>query len=157
MAVDYFLKIDGIEGESQDDKHRGEIDVLSFSLGETNDGSALKKTAGALTMQDFHFVTPLSRASPPLFLAVATGTHFKEAILTGRQSGENQLEFVKWIMSDMIVTSYQEGGSGSSDTVPFDQISLNFAKIEFEYKYVKADGTVETVRAGWDLKANKPV
>ncbi|HLM98132.1 MAG TPA: type VI secretion system tube protein Hcp [Bryobacteraceae bacterium] len=158
-AVDYFLKIDGIDGESQDSKHKGEIELYSWSFGATQSGTHSGGGgggAGKVSMQDFHFVMNVNKASPKLLLACATGEHIKKAVLTCRKAGKEQQEFVKYSFSDFLVSSYQTGGSGSSDVLPNDQISLNFAKIEFEYKEQKADGTLGgSVKAGYDLKANK--
>lgn len=160
-AVDYFLKVDGVEGESQDHKHKGEIDLESWSWGETNSGSHAAGGgggAGKVTMQDFHFVMHVNKASPKLFLACATGQHIPKAVLTCRKAGKEQQEYLKVTFSDLLVSSYQTGGSGGSDVLPMDQISLNYAKMELEYKEQKADGTLGgAVKAGYDLKANKAV
>ena len=158
-AVDYFLKIDGIDGESQDSKHKGEIDLESWSWGEHQTGTSSSGGgggAGKVSMQDFHFVMKINKASPKLMLACANGEHIKKAVLTCRKAGKDQQEFMKITLSDLLVSSYQTGGSGHGDIVPTDQISLNYAKIEYEYKEQKPDGTLGgTVKAGWDVKANK--
>jgi type VI secretion system secreted protein Hcp len=160
-AVDYFLKIEGIQGESTDSKHKAEIEVQSFSFGETQAGSASHGSgagAGKVQMQDFHFVTQFSKASPSLFLACATGQHIKKAELFCRKAGGKQEEFLKITLSDLIVSSYQTGGSGHSDIIPTDQFSFNYAKLEMEYKEQKPDGSVGgATKAGWDLKANVKV
>jgi type VI secretion system secreted protein Hcp len=157
-AVDYFLKIDGIDGESQDSKHKGEIDVLSWSWGEAQSGTMSGQGgggAGKVAMQDFHFVMTVNKASPKLMLACASGQHIPKALLTCRKAGTDQQEFLKVTFSELLISSYQTGGSGSSDIVPTDQISLNYSKIEFEYKEQKPDGTLGgSVKAGWDLKKN---
>lgn len=160
-AVDYFLKIDGIEGESQDHKNKNQIDIESWSWGETNSGSHATGGgggAGKVTMQDFHFVMKINKASPKLMLACATGQHIKDATLTCRKAGGKQESFLVIKMSDLLVSSYQTGGSGHSDIVPTDQISLNYSKIEFEYKEQKPDGTLGgSVKAGYDVKQNKKI
>src|SRR5215510_11910434 len=157
-AVDYFLKIDGIEGESTDKSHKNSNQVESFSFGESQTGSAshgIGGGAGEVQMQDFHFVKKLDRASPSLFLACATGQHIKKAELFCRKAGGKQEEFLKVTLSDLIVSSYQTGGSGGSDLIPLDQISVNFSKLEMEYKPQNDDGSVAgPVKAGYDLKAN---
>src|SRR5919109_3958622 len=133
--VDYFLKIEGIVGESTDDKHKNEIDVESWSWGETQTGGAAHGGgggAGKVAMQDFHFVVRTSKASPKLMLACATGQHLKEAVLTCRKAGKDQQEFLKFTLSDLLVSSYQAKGEAGDNVVPTDQISLNFAKIEVE-------------------------
>ena len=162
MAIaDYFLKLDGVEGEAHDDKHKNEIDLESWSWGETQTGThgaGGGGGAGKVAMQDFHFVMRVNKASPKLMLACATGQHIKEGILTCRKAGKEQQEFLKVKFTDLLVSSYQTGGSANGDVVPLDQISLNFAKIEVEYKEQKADGTLGgAVKAGYDLKANKQV
>ena len=152
-AVDYFLKIDGIQGESQDKTHKNEIEIESFSWGESNSGTASKgggMGAGRVAMQDFHFVMTVNKASPKLILACATGEHIKNAILVCRKAGKEQQEYLKITFSDLLISSYQTGGSG---VVPTDQISFNYSKIEYEYKEQKADGTLGgAVKAMYDLK-----
>jgi type VI secretion system secreted protein Hcp len=160
-SVDYFLKLDGIKGESTDSKHKGEIDIESFSWGATQSGthsSGGGGGAGKVQMQDFHFVMKVNTASPKLMEACATGEHIKNATLICRKAGKEQQEFLKWTFSDLLVSSYQTGGSGHADVIPTDQISLNYSKVEVEYKAQKADGTLDgPVKAGYDLKQNKKV
>lgn len=159
--VDYFLKLDGIEGESTDSKHKGEIDLESFSWGANQTGTGAfggGHGSGKVQMQDFHFVMKINKASPKLMLACATGEHIKSGILTCRKAGKEQQEYLKVTFSDLLVSSYQTGGTGHGDPLPIDQISLNFAKVEYEYKEQKADGTLGgTTKTGYDLKANKKV
>ena len=159
-VVDYFLKIDGVEGESTDDKHKNEIDVLSWSWGETNAGTHAGGGgggAGKVSMQDFHFVMKGNKATPKLMLACATGQHISEATLTCRKAGGSQQEYLVIKFKDLLVSSYQTGGS-QGDVVPTDQISMNFSKIEFEYKPQKPDGSLDApVKSGYDLKLNKKI
>jgi type VI secretion system secreted protein Hcp len=156
MAVDYFLKIDGIQGESQDDKHKNEIDVKSWSWGETQTGTMSAGGgggAGKVDMQDFHFVMHVNKATPKLVLACASGEHIKKAVLTCRKAGKTQQEFLIYTFSDLLVSSYQTGGSSE---IPSEQVSLNYSKMEVEYKAQKADGSLDGgIKAGWDTKGNK--
>ena len=157
--MQYFLRVDGIQGESSDDKHKGEIDVLSWSWGETQPTPAGPGGggggAGKVEMSDLTVVAHVSKASPRLLLACASGKHIKSAVLTGRKAGKDQQEFLTFSLADILVSSYQTGASASSEP-PTDSVSLNFAKIQVEYKEQKADGSLgETVKAGWDRKANK--
>ena len=160
-VVDYFLKIEGVDGESHDDKHKGEIDLESWSWGETNAGSHAGGGgggAGKVSMHDFNFTMKMNKASPKLMLACANGEHFPKATLTCRKAGKEQQEYFKVVMSDLLVSSYQTGGSAHADVVPIDQISLNFAKIEFEYKEQDNKGNLgAAIKTGYDLKANKKV
>src|SRR5262247_4076103 len=153
-AVDYFLKLDGIEGESHDSKHKNAIELESWSWGEAQTG----RGGGKVAMQDFHFVMKINKASPKLFLACANGEHIKKAELICRKAGKDQQEFLKVTMSDVLVSSYQTGGSGHSDILPTDQISLNFAKIEVDYKPQEANGSLgPSIKAGYNAKENKAV
>jgi len=161
MAFDCFLKLDGIEGESHDSKHKNEIDVQSWSWGQSQTGthgSGGGGGAGKVSMQDFHFVMGVNKSSPKLMLACATGEHIKKAVLTCRKAGKEQQEFLIITFSDLLVSSFQTGGASGAGDLPTDQISLNYAKIEFEYKEQKADGTMGgAIKAGYDLKQNKKV
>jgi type VI secretion system secreted protein Hcp len=158
-AVDYFIKFDGIKGESADVKHTDEIDVESWSWGETHAGAAPSgggAGAGKGSMQDFHFVMRLNRASPGLMKACATGQHIKTATLSGRKAGKGQQDYLTFKFHDVLVSSIQTGGSEDADVLPTDQVSFNFAKVEVEYKPEKADGSLgPAVEFRYDLKANK--
>lgn len=161
MAVDYFLKIDKIPGESKDAKHKDEIELESFSWGATQTGTfggGGGGGAGKVSMQDFHFMMRVNKASPKLVLACATGEHIKNAILTARKAGKDQQDFLKYTFSDILVSSYQTGGASAGSEIPTESISLNYSKMEVEYKEQNPDGTLGApVKAGYDLKANKAV
>jgi type VI secretion system secreted protein Hcp len=160
MAVDYFLKIDGVPGESKDDKHKDEIDIFSFSWGATQTGTMAYGGgggAGKVQFQDFNFTMNVNKASPKLALACADGWHLPKAVLTVRKAGKVQQAFLKYTMTDLLVTSFQIG-LPTSDELPVSTISINFAKLEFEYREQKADGTLNgPIKGGWDAKANKPI
>jgi type VI secretion system secreted protein Hcp len=156
MAVDYFLKIEGVEGEAASQQHKGEIEIDSFSWGESRTGGASGGGGGGkVQMQDFHFVMKTNKSSPKLFLACATGEHFKKALLSLRKAGETQgLEFLKLTFTDLLVSSFQLAGDGE---VPLEQISLSFAKIEWEYTPPSASGGAGAkVTAGFNVKTGQP-
>jgi type VI secretion system secreted protein Hcp len=159
--VDFFLKLDGIKGEATDAKHKGEIEVESWSWGETNSGSmgmGAGGGSGKVMMQDVHIVKKYDSASPVLFISCATGKHIKEGTLTCRKAGGEQQEYLTIKLTDLLVSSYQSGGAGAGGVIPVDQLSLNFSKIEMEYKPQKADGTLDApVKQGYDVKANKKI
>ncbi|MEM7694019.1 MAG: type VI secretion system tube protein Hcp [Pseudomonadota bacterium] len=143
MAVDFFLKLDGIKGESKDSKHKDTIDILAWSWGMTNSGSAhLGGGAGSgkANVQDLTITKYVDLSSPVLAKLTANGKHIKEGLLTIRKAGENPLEYMKFKLTDILISSYQTGGSGGDDRVT-ESISLNFAKVEFEYASQKHDGS----------------
>ena len=96
MAVDSFLKLDGIPGESADARHKGEIDVLAFSWGVSRAGSSGAGGgggAGKAIFEDLLVVARTSKASPKLWQACATGQHLKGAVLACRKPGKNRSSF----------------------------------------------------------------
>jgi type VI secretion system secreted protein Hcp len=158
-GVDYFLKLDGVDGESADAKHKGEIELMSYSWGKGQPGLEQAIAAGGggatgkVTLHDIHFSARVSKASPQLMLMTAQGKHSKEAILTVRKAGREQQEFLQIKLSDVLVSSYQS--TGQQDELPTDQFSLNFAKVEFKYASQKPDGSLDTpTTATWDFKSN---
>jgi type VI secretion system secreted protein Hcp len=160
MAVDMFMKIGDIAGESVDDKHKGEIEVMSFSWGASQSGSLAfggGGGAGKVQFQDFHFTTQSSKASPKLMLACATGEHIKKAELfcSKVDNDRSGFEFMKLTLSDVLISSYNQSGSGEN---PTESVSIAFAKVEFIWFTPAPDGGIgSSVSAGWDVKANKKI
>src|SRR4026209_2403837 len=114
-AIDYFLKLDGISGESKDSKHKGEIEVLSFSFGETQSapsGIGGGGGAGKVKMSDFSFTARTTKASPQLFLSCAQGKHLKQAILTVRKAGGSQQEDLIIKLNNVPLSASAVGSDG---------------------------------------------
>ena len=155
-AADYFLKIEGVDGESTDAKHKGQIEIDSFSWGVSNSGSMAAGGgggAGKVQFQDFHFTKTVDKSSPKLMQAVATGEHLKTMDLTVRKAGGTQMEYYVIHLEDILVSSYST--SGSSGGLLMEEISFNYQKIEFEYIPQNADGTAAgAVKASWNLATN---
>ncbi len=156
MATDIFAKLGDIKGESLDDKHKDEIEVLSWSWGVTNAVTLAGSGAGQgkASFRDLSFIHKIDKASPSLMQACATGVHLKEATITHRKAGKGQQEFLVIKMNDVIVTAIVDADSsegGSAETV-----SLAFAKIDVAYRPQKADGSLDVgIHFKYDLKANK--
>lgn len=163
MATDFFLKIDGVEGESTDEKLKGYIEVTSWSWGATN-GSNLGTSANQgggrerVNMQDFHFVAEYSAASETLKKMVSSGKHIPKAVLICRKAGGEQEPYLTFEMSPVLVSSYQVGASAHGDSYPTDQFSLNYGSIKSEYKGQKNEGGVANKgNFGWNLQTNKEI
>jgi type VI secretion system secreted protein Hcp len=159
MAVDMFLKIDGIEGEATDSKHKAEIEVHSFSWGVSNSGSSAHGTgagSGKANVQDFSFSMTMNKASPKLFLACTTGQHIAKAVFTARKAGGGNKpgqEYLIFTFSDVLISSYQTGAAGGSGELPTESISFNFSKVQQSYAPQKADGTLDApVQKTYDIK-----
>lgn len=146
-AQNVFLRIDGIPGESVDDRHKDAIDVLSFSWGV----SAGKDRA---QFQDFSFTKRVDQASPQLVLRAAGGQAIPVAVLTMRSAGERQDDFLKYCLTDVRVTSVSTAGSTGEDR-PTEQVSLSYGTFYESYRKQGAGGSLGTAfTGGWDLSNN---
>jgi type VI secretion system secreted protein Hcp len=161
MAYDAFLKFEtpGVDGESTDDKHKGEIEIASFSFGVTHAQTVGSATGGAgggrAQMQDIHFTKDVDKSSAVLFQHCAVGTHFDKATLSVRKAGGSQMEYLKYVMQTVFVTSYQVGTSHGQETAT-EQFSLAVGKVSYDYTPQKPDGSPgASVHGGWDALANK--
>lgn len=158
MPADYFLKLDPkVEGESTDEKHKGEIELESWSFGVSNTSSMLQGGGGGSGKSmplDFHMTKKTDKSTARLAQAVAMGDHFKTAIITVRKAGGSQQEYLTITLNDVFISSYQAGGSGNGN-LPMEQLSLNYSKILQEYKEQKPDGTLGgSVKLGYDWQKN---
>jgi type VI secretion system secreted protein Hcp len=159
--TDFFLKIEGIDGESIDSKLSKQLQIQSWSWGESNSGSSGiggGAGSGKVSMQDFHFVVQYGKASPKLALACATGEHIASAMLTCRKpTGKGgQDKYLEIKFTDIVISSYQTGAGGGSGVLPMDQISFNYTKIEMEYFEQGKDGILKQAgKMSYDTKTNK--
>jgi len=161
MAVDMFLKFAdsaSIAGESKDSVHKGEIDVLAWSWGMSNSGSAQMgggAGSGKVNVQDLSVTKYTDKSTVNLQLACAQGTHLDSAILTVRKAGgKAPVEYIKITMTEVMITSVTAGGSGGEDRLT-ENISLNFAKVDYQYTPQKDDGSGDTaIDFKWDIAGN---
>lgn len=142
MAVDMFLKLDGVKGESQDSKHKGEIEIMSFSWGVSQSASQIGSGAGAgkASSNDFSIVKGLDTATPQIVELICHGQPAGDAYITLRKAGEKPLEYLKIKMTDILISSYQTGGS-SGTGVPVEQVSFSFSSLEMTAIEQKEDGS----------------
>ncbi len=157
MAVDMFLKLDGIDGESIDKSHGKEIDILAWSWGMSQSGtfhSGAGGGAGKANFQDISVTKWVDKASATLMTKIATGDHVPKARLTVRKAGKTPLEYVIIEMEKVMITSYSTGGSGGEDRLT-ENITLNFAKVHVKYVPQKEDGSGDPeVEFKFDIAAN---
>ena len=162
MAMDMFLKVGDIKGESEDgdSKHNGTFDILAWSWGVSNSGTAHVgggAGAGKANFQDISVTKWVDKASPILMKYCSSGKQFKEGVLTVRKAGgDNPLEYIIITMTDVIVTSLSTGGSGGEDRLT-ENCSLNFAAVKVEYQPQKPDGSADGGKIPWamDIAANE--
>ena len=158
MASGIFAKIGNIKGESLDSKHKGEVELLSWSWGVAQSGTMAYGGGGGegkASFHDFNFTHHIDKASPVLLKACATGEHIKEATITVRKAGKGQQEFLIIKMNDVIITSVDLSGTGDAPASAA-HVALQFAKVDLEYKPQKADGSLDAgVHFKYDIKGNK--
>ena len=159
MPVDMFLKLGDIKGESKDQKHKNEIDILAWSWGLTNSGSAHTgggAGSGKVHVQDITVTKWLDLASTSIVSAVAQGKHIPEVTLVVRKAGEKPLEYLTITMKEVIVTAVSTGGSGGEDRLT-ENITLNFAKFKIQYtEQADTGGAGAKPEFGFDIRANHP-
>lgn len=161
MAMDMFIRIGTLKGESRDKTHAEKIDVLAWSWGVSNSGSAHTgggAGAGKANVQDLSITKYIDKSSPALMLACCKGTHYDDAELIVRKAGDTPLEYVKIKLTEVLITAVSTGGSGGEDRLT-ENVTLNFAKFKFIYKEqdkggAQAGGDKEY---GYDVEANKPL
>jgi type VI secretion system secreted protein Hcp len=156
MAVDAFIKIGDIAGESLDSTYKDHIEVLSWSWGMTQTGSSAVGTGSGtakVDISDLTFMKNTDASSTNLLMACAKGTHYDEAKLIMRKAaGDAPVEYLKVTMNEVVVSSVQASSAGE---VPTESVSLNFAKVKVEYTPQEATGGGGGAKTmGWDLKAN---
>lgn len=173
MAVeDYFLKLDGIEGESQDSKHSKEVEVLKYHFKVHQQGTTGSATGGAgkgrVQMEDLIIWKKTDKSSPKVFLHCCSGEPVKKVVLTARKAGKDQQDYLKITMTDCLISLFEYGGkieagagSGAGKTTQDDWehvecVGFNYATIDYSYKEQKSDGTLSgEIKGGWNRIQNK--
>jgi len=158
MAVDMFLKIDDLKGESQDHKHPNEILVLSWSWGMSQSGSTHAGPGGGsgkVNVQDLSFTKHIDDSTPNLIQFCCNGSHFKQALLTVRKAGgKDQVEYLKIKLQDIIISAVSTGGSGGEDRIT-ENVTLNFGKFDVTFTPQTATGAAGASKsATWNIPAN---
>lgn len=157
MAMDMFIKIGDLKGESKDKSHGGEIDILAWSWGLANSGTAHAgggSGAGKVNVHDLSFTKWIDKSSPDLMLSCCNGKHFDKATLTVRKAGEQPLEYLIIKLENVLIAGVSTGGSGGEDRLT-ENITLNFGKVFVEYtEQNPKGGEGAKPKMGWDIGAN---
>ncbi len=156
MAIDHFLKLDGIEGEATQRDHRGEIEVLSWSWGMSSElpaGGGSGSGSGRAKAQSLLVVHPYDKASPPLLRLAASGRHLATAVLSGRRSGAGARDFLTITLKQVTVASLQMADNGGGLV---EQVALEFAEVAFDYTPQTPRGGVGApVRVAWNVRTSQ--
>jgi type VI secretion system secreted protein Hcp len=159
MAVDIFIKIGDIKGESMDTAHKDEIDVLQWGWGMTQSGNMHAGGgggAGKVDIRDLSITKYVDKSSPNLMMHCSAGKHIDKVTLTVRKAGgESPVEYVVINLEEVLITSLDTGGSRGDDRLT-EHVSLNFAKVSVDYQPQKADGSKDggPVKYGWNIRTN---
>jgi len=151
-SEEYFLDLDGIDGDSTVIGHEGELSLLNWSWSVGNDGAARRAEFADLALS-----LSAGPASPSLLLACAEGRRLRTAVLTARKPGLDHRDdaYLRITLSDVVVTSYQSAAGGG---LPVEQLSLGYHRIVLEVRRQNDDGTFgEWARSGWDRRTNRPI
>jgi type VI secretion system secreted protein Hcp len=158
MATDFFLKIDNVQGESQDDKHKDEIDISSWSFGSSNPttvGSGSGSGGGKVSISDLHIQKVYDKSSAALAKKCGEGQHFDKAVLTCRKAGGSQVEYIVYTFEQVFITSLNWGSANGQGEVS-ESVTLSFGSYVAEYKMQTAKGELSgSTRGGWDVRSNK--
>lgn len=163
MAFDAFLKIKGIDGESQDDKHKDWIEIMSYSFGASQTSAGSRSSGGAanserVNISDFSIVKALDKASPKLFLHCCNGAHIDEvSVELCRATGDKQ-KYMEFKLTGVAVASYRPGGSAKGgESLPLEEVAFNADKVELIYTATdhKTGKPKGDIKANWSTVENK--
>ena len=161
MAFDAFIKIDGIEGESTDDKHRGWIECIQYGMGVQQTVSTTASSAGGAAaeradFESFAFSKLIDKSSPLLMLACAAGTHINEIIVELYRAGTEKIKFMEYKLNNSVIRSVVTSSSDPNHGFPVELVKINFGKIQWCYSLQNRKGgwTMGNIAGGWDLQSN---
>jgi type VI secretion system secreted protein Hcp len=156
MAVDYFLKLDGIQGESVDTNHKDEIQIMSWSWGASQVSSVSGtggSGAGKADLSDFSIMTYFDKATPKFFKSIGLGTHIKTGTMTATKSGAEGKPYLKVDFKELFVSSLQISGSSEVPTV---SLSFTYNEIKIDYSVQGEDGNLKSIGpVTYNTKENK--
>jgi type VI secretion system secreted protein Hcp len=160
MALDMFINMGAdIKGESRDKDlgPKGDIDILAWSWGMSQSGTTHVGRGGGsgkAHFQDLSFTKFIDSSTNALMTALAKGAHIDKCVLTVRKAGAGQQKYIKITMEEVLVTSISTGGTGGEDRLT-ENVTLNFAKVDFAYVPQDSKGTVAGDKTfAWHIAEN---
>jgi type VI secretion system secreted protein Hcp len=159
MAVDIFMQIPKVNGESTDVNFPKAIDVVAWNWGLSQAGSAGTGTGsgtGKVNVQDISFTKYVDASSPTLAAALCSGQAFATATLTMRKAGTTPLVYLVLTLQNVTVSGVSHSTSATDDKQT-ETISLHFAHWTYQYTPQNADGTGgAAVTMTWSIPGNSP-
>ncbi len=158
MAIDMFLKVEGVTGESKDSNHTGWTDITSFSWGASQPGNMSVGGgggAGKVNFNDLHVNALIDKSTTAILKHCASGKHLTKVELSVCKAGGQQVEYTRITLEDVLVTSVQYTGADNGDTVGVTY-AFQVAKVKQQYwEQTTAGGKGAESSAGWNIKENK--
>lgn len=155
MAVDCYLKLDAIEGEAADSKHKNEIQLLSYSWGGSQVTSVQGtggSGAGKANLSDLAIQKYMDKSTPQLFKAMCAGTHIKTGTLSAIKAGANGNPFLVLSFEELYVTSIS---TSAASEIPMESVTFSYNKVKIEYSTQNEQGILTATGAvTYDLKEN---
>lgn len=158
MAVDIFVRINGIEAESTDERHPGWMEVLDFRLGVKQKISATPSSAGGATagraeFAPLKFIRLVDKASPKLSLACADGTHIDEIVMELCRAGGDRMTYMTCRLGNCIIKKVSIFGDG---IFPMEMVETDYGRIQWAYTQQNRSGggPCGQIAAGWNREKN---
>ncbi len=151
----YYLKLDGISGESTSATHKNWSDIESFSWGVTATSSGPGGSAGKPQFSDFMWTQQLDSSITGLLNNISLGKHIKSAVVDFSTSagGSKEQTYFKMSFDDILLSSVELAGSNGA--LPTVSSAFNYKKVTFDYWLLKPDGTLGAhSTATYDLSKN---
>jgi type VI secretion system secreted protein Hcp len=144
-----YLKIGDIKGESTDSAHQDWIELASISQGVTRPVSGAGsggRISGPSNFKEVAVTKWIDKSTPILMESICQGRVYPkvEIDIVSSQAGSPNTNYLQYELKDVIVTSYQTGGSASGDPLPTEELSLNFTEIKVTYTQ-QENATGETI------------
>ena len=160
MAIDVYLQIDGIKGESKDDKHKDWIECSSVHWSMSQPKSATSSTCGGHTAEraefsDVNLTKAADLASPILAQHCAMGKTIPKVVIEFmRADGGTTVKYYEVVLENVIIAMCAQGVSPGD--VMQEQLGLKFGKVTWKYCQQKiAGGAGDNTAGGWDLSTNR--
>lgn len=161
MAFDAFIKIDGIEGESTDDRHPGWIEIIAFRSGHSmpiskRTSGTQAATLGMVDFDTFTFSKLIDKSSPLPMSACAAGTHIDEIAVELCRAGTDKVRFMAYKLKSSLISSVLTSSGDPKNGFPVELVKIDFGKIECCYtrQNRRGGGASGHIAAAWDLQRN---
>ncbi len=159
--IDAYLKIEGINGESEDDRHKNWIEVSNVLYAIHQPRAETVSTAGGLTsgraeLHPITFQKLADIASPVLLQTCAAGKTIAKGTFEFMRADSDgkPIPYFKIELENLMIANISpDSGNGG---VIQERVQLAYAKIKWNYTRQSIRGGAQgSTMGGWDCSANK--